>query len=161
MIFRTVMAAAISLMMTGMAQADVDLDITGQLLPPFCTVHDGSNGTISVDFGDEININRLDGNHYRKTIAYTIDCEDDGQIWQLRLRLEGIAGWNNQTLLSDKNNLGLRFQLAGNTVELGRNIPISSRTGPPVLTVAPVKNPDVPPDEGVFTASANLLAEYY
>lgn len=158
---RTVTALVCSLMLLNNALADVDLDITGQLLPPFCTVHDGSNNTITVDFGDDININRIDGTQYRKSVPYVIECEDDGQVWQLRLKLEGRAAWNINTLQSDKTHLGLQFELGGTTVELGRNIAISNPASPPVLTVVPVKNASGDPDEGAFTASANLLAEYY
>ncbi|WP_336777669.1 fimbrial protein [Pantoea sp. USHLN256] len=161
MSLRTAVAVAFSLMLTAVAHADVDLDISGNLLPPFCTVHDGSHGTISVDFGDEININRLDGTRYRKTVPYQIDCEDDGQPWQLKLKLVGVTAWNNQTLQSDKANLGLRFELAGSTVELGREIPIASRASLPVLTVVPVKDARNDPSEGLFNATANLQAEYY
>lgn len=161
MIQRTAMAATCFLVLTATARADVDLDITGHLLPPFCTVHDGSHGTIKVDFGDEININRIDGTRYRKTVPYQIDCEDDGQVWQLKLKLLGVTGWNNQTLQSDKANLGLQFELGGNLIELGRDIPIASRTSPPMLIVVPVKDPRAEPDEGYFSATANLQAEYY
>lgn len=161
MMLRTAMATVCFLMLTTTAQADVDLDITGQLLPPFCTVHDGSHGTISVDFGDEININRLDGIRYRKAVPYQIDCESDGQTWQMKLKLVGMTAWDNQTLQSDKAGLALRFELDGNPVEIGRDIAIGIRITPPILTVAPVRDPSAAPDEGAFSATANLQAEYY
>ncbi|WP_449556082.1 fimbrial protein [Huaxiibacter chinensis] len=160
MIFRAAMVVAFPLLLTT-ARADVNIDVTGFLLPPFCTVHDGSHGTIVVDFGDDININRIDGSRYRKTIAYQIDCESDGQLWQMKLKLVGPSAWDNQTLRSDKSSLGLRFQLGGQPVELGRDIPISSATVKPMLTVVPVLESQGSPTEGAFRATASLQAEYY
>jgi type 1 fimbria pilin len=161
MMSRTAMAVTFSLLVTATAQADADITVSGNLLPPVCTVHNGSGDSISVDFSDEINISRIDGARYQKTVTYQIDCEDDGYAWPLRLRLTGTEAWNNQTLQSDRAHLGLRFELGGNPVVLGAGIPISSRTSPPTLTVVPVKDPVDDPLEGAFEATANLLAEYY
>jgi type 1 fimbria pilin len=145
------------------AQASASVvNVQGQLLPPACRVHDGANGTIDIDFGDDININRLNGNSYRQVVNYQVSCGSDSQQWPLRLRFEGIASsWDGQALATSDANLGIRLALSGMVVDFNVNIPVSDAANLPVLTAVPVRNSAVSPREGQFTATANLLAEYY
>lgn len=54
---------------------DVTLKITGRLVEPApCTITGtGEKGTISVNFG-RVNIDKIDGNNYRRPINYQIEC---------------------------------------------------------------------------------------
>ncbi len=142
--------------------AAVVVSVEGNLLPPACVVHNGGGGDIDVDFGDDININRLNGTNYRQVVTYGVTCGDDGHKWPLRLRFVGTgASWDAQTLRTSEKNLGIRLTLNGAPVNFGSNIPVTDSTNLPVMVAVPVANPSESPDEGEFTAAANLLAEYY
>ncbi|WP_413507106.1 fimbrial protein [Serratia proteamaculans] len=144
------------------SQASVDIAVEGTLLPPVCRVDDGGNGMINVDFGDDINLNRLDGDRYRTNVSYSVTCGDDGQRWPLRLKFTSAAiGWDAKTLATDRQHLGIRLALGGTDVEFGKDIPVADPARLPLLTAVPVKDPAGIPEEGRFSATASLLAEYY
>jgi len=144
------------------AQATTVVNVEGTLLPPACQVDNGTGGDIEVDFGDDININRLNGNSYRKAVTYRVSCGSDGQNWPLRLRFEGVANaWDSQSLATSDANLGIRLLLNGVAVNFGTDYPIPDSNSLPVLSTVPVGNSADAPQEGAFTATASLLAEYY
>lgn len=158
---RTLVASCM-LLLSGGVQAAAVVNVQGNLLPPACQVDNGNGGDIEVDFGDDININRLNGNSYRQTVSYRVSCGQDGQTWPLRLRFEGVANpWDNQSLATSDPNLGIRLVLNTTTVNFGVNYPVPDSGNPPVLIAAPIGNSAVSPQEGAFTATASLLAEYY
>jgi type 1 fimbria pilin len=153
-------AVAMAMLFGATAHATT-IDVQGTLWPPACVVDNGAGGDIRVNFGDDININRLNGNNYRQVVSYNIHCGTDGQTWPLRLRFEGTANlWDTQALETSDPNLGIRFSLSGSDVSFGTHYPIPMISRP-VLTAVPVRNSAAAPAEGVFTATANLLAEYY
>lgn len=159
---RVKLAFALSLMLNTGAQAAAVVNVQGTLLPPACQVDNGANGDIQVDFGDDININRLNGNNYRQVVTYRVSCGTDGQNWPLRLRFEGAANtWDNQSLATSDANLGIRLLLNGTTVNFGADYPVPDSNNLPVLSAAPVSNSADAPQEGAFSATASLLAEYY
>lgn len=138
------------------------ISVKGNLLPPVCTVDNGANSDIVVDFGDDININRLNGNSYSKAVTYRVTCGTDGQQWPLRLRFEGVSNsWDNQSLATSDPNLGIRLTLNSSVVSFGSEYPVQDSNNLPVLIAVPVSNSADSPSEGEFTATASLLAEYY
>lgn len=125
-------------------------------------MENSAGGDIQVDFGDDININRLNGSNYRQTVDYKVICDTDGQPWPLRLRFEGSSNaWDAQSLATSDVNLGIRLALNSNPVSFGVNYPVQSSANPPTLTAVPVSNNSADPAEGRFSATARLLAEYY
>ncbi|HEY3983525.1 fimbrial protein [Cedecea sp.] len=154
-------AVALALLPVAVQSVEV-VNVQGILLPPVCRVENVGGGDIHVDFGDDININRLNGSNYRKSVPYTVNCDKDGQQWPLRLRFEGSTNiWDSQALATSDPNLGIRLALSGVGVEFGIDIPVADSNNLPVMTAVPVRNAAVEPAEGQFTATANLLAEYY
>lgn len=138
------------------------IDVKGHLLPPACRVHDGNAGAIQVDFGDDININRLDGINYQQRAAYTVTCDKDGQQWPMQLTFAGLtAAWDSRALATTDENLAIRLTLDGQEVAVGVPFPVKDSVNLPVLMAVPIKNAATPPDEGVFSATASLLAEYH
>ncbi|WDZ51803.1 fimbrial protein [Acinetobacter vivianii] len=161
MIKKMGVAASVMLLTVASAHANIKVDLKGSLLPPVCEVHDGNNGPIEVDFGDDININRIDGKNYKQDINYKLECGDDGQQWRLRFKFIGIVNsWDNLALVTSDNNLGIRLMLNDIAVDFNQEIPVDSNNLPK-LEAVPVKNAATMPKEGVFNATANLLAEYY
>lgn len=154
--------AASALMLSAGVQATAIVNVQGTLLPPACSVDNGANGDIQVDFGDDININRLNGNSYRELVTYRVTCGTDGQNWPLRLRFEGATNtWDSQSLATSDQNLGIRLLLNGAAVIFGADYPVPDSNNLPVLSAVPVSNSADAPEEGTFTATASLLAEYY
>lgn len=163
MIKKMAAVASVLLLMTASVHANtnLDIDLEGTLLPPVCVVHDGNNGPMEVDFGEDMNINRLNGTNYRQEIKYDLTCGTDGQQWQLRFKFIGTGNtWDNQALVTSDKDLGIRLLLDGNVVDFNRDIPVNGNIRP-LLSAVPVKNTAIMPKEGVFNATANLLAEYY
>uniref|UniRef100_UPI0035C6FC98 fimbrial protein n=1 Tax=Serratia quinivorans TaxID=137545 RepID=UPI0035C6FC98 len=159
---RLALMAASALMLSAGVQAAAIVNVQGMLLPPACSVDNGAGGDIQVDFGDDININRLNGNSYRRAVTYRVTCGTDGQNWPLRLRFEGLSNaWDSQSLVTSDPNLGIRLLLNGNAVNFGADYPVPDSNNLPVLSAAPVSNSADTPQEGAFTATASLLAEYY
>ena len=149
-------------LLSAAAQASEVVNVQGTLLPPLCRVENVGGGDIRVDFGDDININRLNGSNYRKSVPYTVNCDSDGQQWPLRLRFVGATNaWDNQALAASDPNLGIRLALSGTGVEFGMDIPVADSNNLPVMTAVPVRSGAADPAEGQFSATANLLAEYY
>ncbi len=158
---RTLVASGM-LLLSGGLQAAAVVNVQGTLLPPACRVDNGAGGDIQVDFGDDININRLNGNSYRQAVTYRVTCGTDGQDWPLRLRFEGLSNaWDSQSLATSDPNLGIRLLLNGAAVNFGADYPVPDSNSLPVLSAAPVSNSADAPQEGAFTATASLLAEYY
>ena len=161
MIKKMGVTASVMLLMAASTHADTDVNLKGTLLPPVCVVHDGNNGPMRIDFGDDMNINRLDGTNYSQAIPYKIDCDRDGQQWLLRFKFIGTGNtWDSQALATSDKDLGIRLLLDGKVVDLNIDIPVMSNSLPQ-LSAVPVKNAAIMPKEGAFRATANLLAEYY
>ncbi|AKG68218.1 pilus assembly protein [Serratia fonticola] len=148
---------------TGPAQAkDGEADITfhGTLITsPPCTINDDNR--IDVDFGERVGINKVDGVSYRQLINYQITCrEGDPGQWAMTLSLSGnAAGFDNEALLTDKANLGIRVYQNDQPFTPNTTLKID-RDNPPRLEAVPVKNTGATLTEGTFEAWATLRAEY-
>lgn len=141
-----------------------NMQFTGTLLArPTCTVSD-KGARIDVRFGN-LAISRIDGEHYRKSIPYQINCPgaDTGSSWRMSLTLKGNpAVFEPKALRSSVADLGIRVLLGG--AELIPNVPRYIQIIPsavPLLEAVPVKLTDSDLPSIDFTASALLLAEFY
>lgn len=143
------------------AAAAAGLNVSGTLMPPQCSVDNGQGGNITVDFGDSINISRLNGSNYAVPVPYTVRCGDDGQPRQLRMRIEGTpSGWSSSVLQTSITALGIRIRVNGTEQALNTSYDVMLGNLP-ALNAVPVSRPGEEPSEGTFTASARLVAEYY
>lgn len=142
------------------------INLSGTLVePPPCTINDG--GPISIDFGDNVGINRVDGTNYTQKINYTITCEEDphNNPWVMGLTIVGTktsfdgAAIQAQIDGSTSTDLGIKMHLDGKYFTLNERREISQES-PPVLEAVPLKNPGATLPEGPFHATATLLADY-
>ncbi|HBM63997.1 MAG TPA: pilus assembly protein [Pseudomonas sp.] len=139
---------------------------TGQLLaPPSCTVSD-KGGRIDVHFERNIAVNRIDGERYRQTIPYQIDCpgaNESGFTWHMRVTLKGTdAGFDPAALHTSEKNLGIKVLLGGTPLIPNKPREISIYGAAlPVMEAVPVKLAGAKLPSTQFTASALLMAEIY
>lgn len=145
---------------TVQAEGDVDMTFRGTLIePPPCTINDGNR--VDVNFGERVGINKVDGVNYRQVLNYQLSCQNTGSSsWELTLSLSGAtAGFDNQALLTNKENLGIRLYQNDQPFTPGSTLNIDL-TNPPRLAAVPVKREGATLTEGTFEAWATLRADY-
>ena len=141
-----------------------NMQFGGTLLArPTCTVSD-KGGRMDVRFGN-INVNRIDGEQYRRAIPYQINCPgaNTNTTWRMRLTLKGNpAGFEPKALESSVPDLGIKVMFDGTALapEQPRLVQITP-TAVPLLEAVPVKRAGGELPGIGFTASALLLAEFY
>lgn len=137
-----------------------DMNFHGTLIePPPCTIND--DNSIDVDFGVRVGINKVDGVNYRQPLNYQIICKSAGNSnLALTLSLAGTAAkFDNQALLSDKANLGIRIYQNDTPFPPNSSLNIDLDS-PPKLEAVPVKQGGSTLTEGTFEAWATLRADY-
>lgn len=124
---------------------------------PSCTINSG--GAIAVNFGDAVYISRINGDAYRQPVNFTLSCSNLGTN-DMRLRFTGTpAGFDTNSLATDKSGLGIRLLQAGNPLSVGDWVSFIYPTLP-TLEAVPVKDPTATLSGGVFTGTATLMVEY-
>ena len=143
-----------------------NVQFSGNLLePPGCAVSD-RGGRIEVRFQGNIAINRIDGERYRQTIPYQIECPgiaNTAITWHMRLTLKGTnAQFDTTALRTSVDDLGIKVLLGGTVLipNQPREIDVGASTVP-VLEAVPVKLASAELPSVDFTASALLMAELY
>ncbi|MBH3084210.1 fimbrial protein [Serratia bockelmannii] len=129
----------------------------GLIAPPPCTINGGKK--MDVDFGDRVGVNKVDGERYRQTIGYSVDCEPGALPWQMTLTLKGNASFERAALQTNKPDLGIRIYQNDTPFIINTPIPISP-SHLPVLEAVPVAKPGMTLTEGAFSATATLQADY-
>lgn len=140
------------------SNATANLAFNGTLIePPPCTINGGS--AIEVDF-KEVGISKVDGEHYREAVNYTITCSTDTLPWEMIFTVRGTATtFEPSAVQSSVLDLGIKLLQNGLPLELNKPLLITP-SSPPVLEAVPVKRPGSTLAPGGFTASATLLANY-
>ncbi|WP_273830947.1 fimbrial protein [Serratia bockelmannii] len=139
---------------------EADMTFHGTLItPPPCTINDGNQ--VDVDFGDRVGINKVDGVNYRQRLNYQITCDPTlGSSWALTLSLSGgVTGFDNEALLTDKTDLGIRIYQNDTTFTPNSTLKINLNN-PPTLEAVPIKQAGATLTEGAFEAWATLRADY-
>lgn len=141
------------------AQA-VDVYFSGTLVaPPPCVIN--ANQDISVNFGDDLLVGRVDGVNYEQVIDYSLDCSAGASVTSaFKLQLQGNgAGFDSSVLNTSKTGLGLELRSGGAKLPVNSWINFNEPARP-ALTAVPVRNSVGTLTGGVFTASATLLVDY-
>ncbi|EPQ1332177.1 fimbrial protein [Serratia ureilytica] len=143
-----------------LAAEDVKMNFRGTLrAPPPCTINDG--GTVAVDFGQRVGVNKVDGVNYRQQVDYLISCDSPGaRPWEMMLSLKGAAtAFDRAAVQTDKTDLGIR--LYQNDMPFALNTSFKIDPGnPPRLEAVPVAKPGAVLKEGAFVATATLQVDY-
>ena len=155
-IFQSIIFTLINFLAIFHANA-LDITVTAKIVMPPCVVNNGN--VIDIDFGDSVIIPDIDGQNYRTTIPYTIQC-DATVPNTIKLHVEGVGtSFNTDALQTSQTGLGLIFFQNGTPLSL--NTPINvNRAALPTIEVAPIKQVGVKLVGGVFTAGATLKITY-
>ncbi|HIF6626334.1 putative minor fimbrial subunit StfE [Acinetobacter baumannii] len=140
------------------AQPAATLNVSVTVLAPLPCVVNGSK-PIDVDFGPDVMTTRLDGNHYRTAIDYTLTCNGPAKN-AMRLQIAGaVAGFDNKLLQTDVNGLGIALLRDG--VRFSPNT-WQNFTFPtlPKLEAVPMKQAAATLRTGDFSAAATLRVDY-
>jgi len=131
--------------------------------PPLCTITDSNGGSqIDVNFGEQVGINKVDGENYRQQLGYQIKCDKAaGGTWALTLSLVGTAaGFDPEALATERTDLGIRIYQGDKPFTPGSSLEKIDPLTPPTLWAVPVKRAGATLTEGDFVAWATLRAEY-
>ncbi|MGG4610150.1 fimbrial protein [Providencia sp. Me31A] len=152
-----------------LADNQVNMILQGRLLDfPPCEVYgDGGKGApIRVGF-DEIAIQRIDGQHFRKNWILNVSCDVTlGSNIPIKIEYNGATSeFDQQALQTDKVGLGVRLYQVNNGQVVKLNTPYTltmSSNGERQISLyaVPVKNPGITLTPGRFTASATLALNY-
>ncbi len=139
----------------------ITVNIKGRILEPApCTiVGTGEKGMISVDFGNEVMINHLDGTKYRQPVNYSLSCQ--GQYANsLMFRIVGmVAGFGDGLLQTTVADLGIAI------TNDSTSFPVNSFMNfnylrLPQLYATPIKRPGAAIKGQPFSATA-IMQVYY
>jgi type 1 fimbria pilin len=144
-----------------------NMHFSGYLLtPPPCTVS-SQGGRIEVVFEQTLNISKINGDNYKQTVPYQIDCPGmnrPGVSWKMRLTVVGThTDFDNAAVQTSVADLGIKLTLNNTdfTLNIPRDITLDSEQSPPKLEAAPVKLTGARLPLQDFKASALLIAELY
>ncbi|HIH8985062.1 TPA: fimbrial protein [Serratia marcescens] len=85
---------------------------------PACVIN--GDQTLLVDFGDELFTNRVDGEHYLKTLDFTLECRSNRKN-AMKMKLAGNAtAFDGSALQTNQADLGIALRANG------RPLPINS-----------------------------------
>lgn len=138
------------------ANTGVTVKVTVAISPP-CVIN--GNRPIEVDFGEEVMTTRIDGDHYRIPINYTLICNGHSTN-TMRLRIQGSTAYFDRDILST-NKSGLGIKIISNGVVWPVNALFNfSYPAVPVLEAVPVKQSEVKLTTGKFTSAAVMEVFY-
>lgn len=137
--------------------ATSNLSIIGSILiPPPCVINNLK--PITLEFG-EVFTTRVDGQHYRRQIEYTLECSE-ANVNTLRMMIRGNdAGFGNGELRTTVNDLGLMLDADGNVLYVNSWIPFNTPQQPK-LYATPVKRPGSTLHGQTFSAVATMIVDY-
>jgi len=149
-----VMGARLPALRDGTDNGTVTVTIKGILLEaPPCTIN--NNQPIDVNFGDNLNISKIDGNNFIKPVDYSVTC--NGSSNEMTLSIEGNAtDFDAAALQTNMGDLGVELQHDGSKVNIGEAMSFTYPTLP-ALQAVPVKRTGATLAPGEFSAGATLM----
>lgn len=139
--------------------AEENMSFHGTLVAPSCTINNGDK--IEVDFGDDLGVNEIDGNNYKKKVDYNIDCESSyPDNLAIVIDTSNPAIFMNSTLQTTKPELGIHVIVNGMDTIFGEKIGVDNPSSPPVVEVVPIGNPAKTLTAGSFEATMTLRIDY-
>lgn len=137
-----------------------NMSFHGTLVAPPCTISSGK--TIDVAFGDNLGVNKIDGNSYKQPVNYSIDCEAGFSANSLAIILDTTnpAAFDISAVSTSKSGLGIRLLVDGVAATFSTRIAVSNPTSPPLIEAVPVKDPATTLTAGAFEATVTLRMDY-
>lgn len=167
-------ASLLTVFMTGSAQAAEEgnttttLTIKGSVTEaPQCTVN--NSNLINVDFGDDVEIQKLNGTSYKKTqLVYRMQCTGLTKS-KMKVSITGRqAGFGNGLLYTNTTGLGIRMYHNNTVLNVGTtaveatpvNFDYDGPGSEPLLYAVPVAQDGVRLVSGKFTGNGTLVIDY-
>ena len=137
----------------------VNVTIKGVILtPPPCTIN--NNRPIDVDFGSAVDISKVNGKNYLKTIDYTLECTGATSN-SMKLSIQGATTDfdDGAALDAGHGELGIELQHDGKKLTPGQAV---NFTWPdyPKLQVVPVKKTGATLETGEFSVGATMVVDW-
>jgi len=141
----------------GADNGTVTVTIKGILLEaPPCVIN--NNQPIDVNFGDNLNISKIDGSNFIKTVDYSLTCNGNSSN-DMTLSIEGNAtDFDAAALQTNMGDLGVELQHDGSKVNIGEAMSFTYPTLP-VLQAVPVKRTGATLAPGEFSAGATMVVD--
>lgn len=141
-------------------QADDNMSFHGTLVAPPCTISNGK--TIEVAFGNDLGVNKIDGNNYKQPVNYTVDCEAGYSANNLEIVVDTThpAAFDNAAVTTDKPGLGIRILVDGVAATFAQRVAVVNPASPPRIEAVPVQDPALKLEAGAFEATLTLRADY-
>lgn len=128
------------------------------LVAPACEINEGR--PINVDFGDNLQAPRLNGQNYMQRIDYQLSCPE-ATTTGLTLTLSGEpAEFDGTALTTSVADVAIRLLHNGMPVALNQPIALDTPQ-PPQLHAVPIKREGAIIAKGRFSATATLRAGYF
>lgn len=142
------------------SEAAENMSFHGTLVAPPCTI--SNDKTIEVAFGNDLGVNKIDGNNYKQSVNYTVDCEAGYSANNLAIVVDTThpAAFDNAAVISDKTGLGIRILVDGAPVTFAQRVVVENPANPPKIEAIPVQDPAIKLEEGAFEATLTLRADY-
>lgn len=137
----------------------VDFTFTGllQAMTP-CSID--NDQTIEIAFGN-VGINKVENENYTRNINYEIDCGSVGGANKILMTLKATPVPSDGSIVdSGRKGLWLQFYKDGAPLKLNEEFKIENILSPPKLSVALIKDPGEDLEEGFFSVTATLIAEF-
>lgn len=138
----------------------VDISFTGllQAMTP-CSI--SNDKTIEIGFGN-VGINKIESGQYIREIDYELDCGSVGAANTVLMTLKATPVPSNGSIVdSGRKGLWIQFYKNGSPLILNEEFKVDDvSVPPPKLTVNLIANPGEDLEEGAFSVTATLIAEY-
>jgi len=140
------------------SRADTPINISGNVLAaPSCTIN--SDQSIEVDFGRLIDIDKINGDNYRRVIPIKVSCKNmtgNSQIARINGPIVG-AGFDAGLLKTTQQYLGIKVMVGGGKYIPGNDIAFDYAKTFPVVEVVLVRSRNGNPTPGAFSSSGNSI----
>ncbi|ELY5814258.1 fimbrial protein [Cronobacter turicensis] len=137
-----------------------NMSFHGTLIAPPCIISAGK--TIEVSFGNNMGVNKIDGNEYKQRVNYSINCDASYAVNNLAIVVDtsSPAAFDSSAVRTDKSGLGIRILVDGQPVLFARRVAVVDPSSPPIVEAVPVQDQSVTLAEGAFEATMTLRADY-
>lgn len=132
----------------------------GTLVIPPCTI--SNDQIIDVPFGDDLGVNKIDGNNYKQPVKYTVVCKAGYVANNLAIVIDTTApaSFDASAVQTDKDGLGIRILVDGAAVNFAQRVAVSDSASPPVIEAVPVQDQSKTLTSGAFKATMTLRTDY-
>ncbi|EOI5727637.1 fimbrial protein [Cronobacter malonaticus] len=157
---QSITVLTLALLLPTCALGGENMSFHGTLVAPPCKISNGQ--TIEVSFGNDLGVNKIDGNNYKQPVAYTVDCEAGYTSSDLAIVVDApnLAAFDSAAVMTDKSGLGIRILVDNQPVTFSQRVAVTNPSSPPKIEAVPVQDQSITLTEGAFEATMTLRVDY-